>query len=123
MVIYFAGNIKFRNTAEFEFKAPKRIARKYRMEDALAERIQIASENRGGGKRINIQNGKVNTNPKILSNPPNISSVKKASKIGSFLNKNKIGLGLGAGVVAGGLIANQIRKSRAKKNFLNNFVK
>lgn len=62
--------------------------------------------------------------------PPKTPKTKKTKlgKIGKkavkFISKNKIGLGLGAGVLATGLIANQIRKSKTKKqNPLNRFIK
>ena len=69
------------------------------------------------------------------SPPPSSPKIPKRgkSKIGKIVGKaskfignnpRKVGLGLGAGVLATGLIANQIRKSKAKKqNPLSRFIK
>jgi hypothetical protein len=55
---------------------------------------------------------------KIPKSGVNLGAAKK------FIGKNKIGLGLGAGTLAAGLITNQIRKSKAKKQSpFNQFIK
>lgn len=62
--------------------------------------------------------------------PPNSKKVKIPKSNGNlgkavkFLGKNKIRLGLSAGVLAAGTISNQVRKSKAKKqNPFNQFIK